>query len=118
MTPYLSAMTVTVTMTKSAWGNPNYELVIDDEGMSMSCQASRRLTQTYNEDGQGIFNAESDSVKFKRGDTWVAVDFGALWAIEEYENPALEITRRASLVDNAFAEIADARKETWTVSLY
>jgi hypothetical protein len=117
MTPYLSAMTVTVEMTKTTWGNPKYSIVINGEEMSMEFQASRKLTQTCGEDGQGIFDTEESYIEFKKGNTWVAVNFGDAWDIAEYSNPALEIDRRVNLVNKAFIQAADDRNESLAVTL-
>jgi hypothetical protein len=110
-------MNVTVTVEKTDWASPSYTLTIDNEDMGMRCRASRKLTNTCGEDGQGIFDTEDSIVKFKRDATSVEVDFGNPWSPEEYNNPAAEIVRRVSLVNNAFNEVAENYRNSWTITL-
>ena len=109
-------MIITVKATKNEWSKPQFTLFIDDEQSEWNCFSSRKLTRTVYEDGNGIFN-NSEIVKFRRVDTWITVDFGSVWNIEDYSNPAVEIKRRLQLVETAFEAVSLTYKKVWTVKL-
>ena len=109
--------TITVKETKNQWQDPYFTLFIDDEQSNFTHYGSRKLTNTCNEDGNGIFNDSESVVKFKRKDTWVTVDFGAVWNIALYQDPALEIKRRILDVEKAFEAVSESYERIWTVNL-
>jgi hypothetical protein len=108
---------ITVKETKNQWQDPFFTLFVDDEQSDFSHYGSRLLTNTCNEDGDGIFNTEKTVVRFKRKDTWVTVDFGAVWNIALYDDPAREIKNRIKLVEQAFEAVSESYKKVWTVNL-
>jgi hypothetical protein len=109
--------TITVKETKNQWQDPFFTLFVDDEQSDFIHYGSRKLTNTRNEDGNGIFNEDKSVVAFKRKDTWVDVDFGAVWDIALYEDPALAIKNRIKLVEEAFEAVSEGYEKVWTVNL-
>ena len=108
---------ITVKETKNQWQDPFFTLFVDDEQSDFSHYGSKLLTNTCNEDGDGIFNTEKTVVRFKRKDTWVTVDFGAVWNIALYQDPALEIKNRIQFVEEAFEAVSEGYEKVWTVNL-
>jgi hypothetical protein len=110
---------LTVKKAKENWHKPEFTLLLHgDEEVSFNFETSRRLTETISESQRGIFSyGLTSKVEFRRGDTWVTVDFGSAWDIESYENPALEIKRRIELVDAAFDAVKQNYEKSWTVTL-
>lgn len=108
---------ITVKETKNQWQDPFFTLFVDDEQSDFSHYGSQLLTNTCNEDGDGIFNTEKTVVRFKRKDTWVTVDFGAEWYVTSYSDPAQEIKRRVQLVEEAFQAVSESYEKVWTVNL-
>lgn len=109
-------MNITVKEIKNGLKNPQFELFIDDEQIEWNHCGSRRLTATVNEDGNGIFN-NSEIVKFQRADTWITVDFGSVWNITSYSDPAREIKRRVQLVNREFEAVSTSYEKVWTENL-
>lgn len=106
---------ITVKETKNQWQDPFFTLFVDDEQSVFSHHGSRLLTNTCNEDGDGIFNTENTVVRFKRKDTWVTVDFDVSWDAAFYEDPALAIKNRIQLVEEAFEAVSEGYEKVWTV---
>jgi len=120
--------TVQVTLEVANWENPKYTLTVDSVNRIFNHKASQRLTNTHGELFSGIFTTKEDVhedmtlgngtiVTFLRGDTEVEVDFGDFWEPSAYENPALEIKRRADLVNAAFNAVEESYTKVWTVEL-
>lgn len=108
---------ITVKETKNPWQAPVFTLLIDGEQYDFLHQASRLLTNTWSEDGKGIFNAGDTVVRFKREDTWVTVDFEAVWDVKKYDNPAQEIKCRILEVEKAFEAVSESYEKVWTVEI-
>jgi hypothetical protein len=114
----MTNVTVTVTATKSDWEAPIYTLWIDGSESDFDERASRLLTETTKEYYfKGIFNRTTTWSKFCREDTEVSVDFGDIWDVDNYENPAIEIQRRVALVADAFEEARESYEKSWTVTI-
>ena len=109
--------TIAVKETKENWQDPFFTLFIDNEQSSFHHYASRRLTDTDDENGNGIFNEEKSAVSFQRKDTWVTVDFETTWDIASYDNPAQEIKDRIKFVEEAFEAVSDGYEKIWSVNL-
>jgi hypothetical protein len=109
--------TITVKETKNQWQDPFFTLFVDDEQSHLTHYGSRKLTNTCNEDGDGIFSTEKTTVRFKRKDTWVTVDFGLSWDAKDYHDPAIEIKQRIKLVEKAFEAVSEGYEKVWTVNL-
>jgi hypothetical protein len=109
--------TITVKETKNQWENTLFTLFIDEQQSGFHHHGSRLLTNTRDEGGNGIFNEDKSVVAFKRKDTWVDVDFGAVWAITLYDDPALEIKHRIKLVEKAFEAVSEGYEKVWTTNL-
>jgi hypothetical protein len=109
--------TITVKETKNQWENTFFTLFIDEQQSGFHHHGSRLLTNTRDEDGNGIFNEDKSVVAFKRKDTWVDVDFGAVWGIALYDDPAIEIKHRIKLVEKAFEAVSEGYEKVWTVNL-
>jgi hypothetical protein len=109
--------TVTVTVTKSDWENPSYALEIDGISYAWRHEASRALTATDYESGDGIFHRDEETVEFTREATKVYVDFGAPWDPSAYLDPAREIACRVALVAAAFESVRSSYERSWTVTI-
>jgi hypothetical protein len=109
--------TIAVKETKNQWQDPFFSLFVDDEQSAFTHYGSRKLTNTCSEDGNGIFNTENCTVRFKRKDTWVTVDFGLSWDAKNYKDPALEIKHRIHYVEEAFEAVSESYENVWTVNL-
>lgn len=115
-------MKLTVTKIKEDGVNPKFELTIDGKCISTDLinyvflyKISRKLTDTSNESGNGIFGAGYCEQRFHRNDTSVTVDFGNGWDVNKFTNPTLEIKRRVDLVQAAFNKVKETYKQSWTV---
>ena len=113
----LNTTTIAVKETKEDWQDPFFTLFIDNEQSGFHHYASRRLTNTCNEDGGGIFNEDKSTVRFQRKDTWLEVDFETTWDIASYDNPAQEIKDRIKLVEEAFEAVSESYEKIWSVNL-
>ena len=95
-----------------------FSLFIDEEECGFNSLASRKLTETTSESGDGIFDestcrffiTHTDGVTISK-----TVNFGSPWSFN-YEDPAQEIARRAQLVKDAFNGKGQPLKE-WTAEI-
>jgi len=110
-------MKVEVKCEKTDWNNPEYTLILDGEVPKCKRSGSNTLVKATNPFGRGVFTEDEEIVSFIRGNTRVEVNFGTPWDISAYENPALEIARRVSLVNAAFEAVKENYTSTWTVEI-
>ena len=109
--------TITVKETKNHLQHPDFTLCIDNKQCGFSHDSSRKLTNTCYEDGDGIFDTGKAVVRFKCQDTWVTVDFGDVFSITSYSDPAQEIKRRVQLVKREFEAVSTSYEKVWTENL-
>jgi hypothetical protein len=108
--------TIEVTAEKTDWSAPKYSLTVDGELCEFDFNSSRKITNTQAHAMEGIFtNLANCTIKFKRDDTEVRVEFGCAWDISSFENPALEIRRRIALVNDAFDAVKESYTKSWSV---
>ena len=108
---------ITVTCIKTDWAEAEYSLEIDGKPYAWRHEASRLLTKTDYEQGDGIFNRDEETVEFTREATKVYVDFGAPWNLCWYLDPAREIACRVALVAAAFESVRSSYERSWTVTI-
>ena len=108
---------ITVTCIKTDWAEAEYSLEIDGISYAWRHEASRALTATDYESGDGIFHRDEETVEFTREATKVYVDFGAPWDPSAYLDPAREIACRVALVAAAFESVRSSYERTYTVTI-